>query len=96
MDKSDSLTAPCSVNPAGNRMCPNNVGMTDAERTWVTNAHNEKRSLLARGLIRNGKNPRNKNLPRAYYMPRMTYDCRAEADAIAYAQLCTMMKSDER
>ncbi|VDM75883.1 unnamed protein product [Strongylus vulgaris] len=29
-------------------------------------------------------------------MPRMTYDCKAEAEAIAYAQRCSMMKSNER
>ncbi|KHJ78295.1 SCP-like protein [Oesophagostomum dentatum] len=53
------------------------------------------RGLLAKGQIRNGKNPNNKNLPTAYYMPRMTYDCDVEAEAINYAKTCTMTKSEQ-
>ncbi|VDM75818.1 unnamed protein product [Strongylus vulgaris] len=76
-------------------MCPNNEGMTDTGRTKIVNAHNYRRGLLARGLIRNGKNPHNRNLPKAYNMPRVKYNCSVEASAIGYASLCAMVKSME-
>ncbi|RCN37634.1 hypothetical protein ANCCAN_16461, partial [Ancylostoma caninum] len=54
-----------------NTMCRGNNGMTDPGRKAVLDAHNKRRSELAKGEVRNGKNPNNKNLPTASYMPRM-------------------------
>ncbi|RCN41299.1 hypothetical protein ANCCAN_12760, partial [Ancylostoma caninum] len=54
-----------------NKICPNNKGMTDPGRKAVLDAHNQRRSQLARGRVRNGKNPNNKKLPTASFMRRM-------------------------
>ncbi|KIH61787.1 SCP-like protein [Ancylostoma duodenale] len=76
-----------------NKMCRGNTGMTDPGRKAVLDAHNKLRSQLARGEVRNGKNPNNKNLPTASYMPRMIYDCAAETAAMDYASTCALTKS---
>ncbi|KAK6746313.1 hypothetical protein RB195_012430 [Necator americanus] len=76
-----------------NTMCAGNDGMTDEARNKVLSEHNNKRSLLARGLIRNGKNVNKRNLPASSYMPKMIYDCATEASAIEYANTCTLVKS---
>ncbi|EYC12737.1 hypothetical protein Y032_0046g1397 [Ancylostoma ceylanicum] len=78
-----------------NTMCRNNKGMTDPGRKAVLDAHNKRRSQLAKGEVRNGKNPNNKNLPTASFMPRMVYDCDVEAGAIEYASSCTLEQSKQ-
>ncbi|KIH45178.1 SCP-like protein, partial [Ancylostoma duodenale] len=93
-----------------NTKCPNNVGMGDKARKAILNAHNRRRSKLARGMIRNGKKATNKNLPTSSFMPKMkynthathvvvdisTYDCATEAEAIDYADRCELTKSAEK
>ncbi|KHJ96783.1 SCP-like protein [Oesophagostomum dentatum] len=84
--------------PGQNTMCKGNKGMTDQPRLKVLEYHNIKRSLLARGLVQNGKNSKSsdkKNLPQASYMPKMVYDCETEAEAITYAETCLFTKSPE-
>ncbi|EYC12699.1 hypothetical protein Y032_0046g1371 [Ancylostoma ceylanicum] len=78
-----------------NKMCRGNKGMTDPGRTAILEAHNKRRSQLAKGQVRNGKNPNNNNLKTASYMPRMTYDCVAETAAMDYASTCALTKSPE-
>ncbi|KIH50551.1 hypothetical protein ANCDUO_19370 [Ancylostoma duodenale] len=53
-------------------------------------------SKLARGLVRNGKKPTNKNLPTASFMLKMIYDCATEGEAIDYANSCELTKSPEQ
>ncbi|CAJ0595583.1 unnamed protein product [Cylicocyclus nassatus] len=72
-----------------------NAYMTVAGRTKVVNAHNYRRTLLATGQIRNGKNPSNANLPTAAFMSKMEYDMNLEAQAIEHAKGCSLIKSDE-
>ncbi|CAJ0595582.1 unnamed protein product [Cylicocyclus nassatus] len=72
-----------------------NAYMTVAGRTKVVNAHNYRRTLLATGQIRNGKNPSNANLPTAAFMSKMEYDMNLEAQAIEHAKGCSLEKSDE-
>ncbi|EYC12701.1 hypothetical protein Y032_0046g1372 [Ancylostoma ceylanicum] len=78
-----------------NTKCPKNKGMGDPARQAILDVHNKQRSRLARGLIRNGKNVTNKNLPTASFMPKMVYDCTTEAEAIEYANTCELVKSEE-
>ncbi|ETN68242.1 hypothetical protein NECAME_15942, partial [Necator americanus] len=75
-------------------MCKNDA-MTDQARTAVLEAHNNRRSLLARGLVRNGKNPTNRNLSAATYMSAMVYECNLETEAMNYASTCPQTKSSE-
>ncbi|KAK6759036.1 hypothetical protein RB195_016328 [Necator americanus] len=77
-----------------NKMCSANKGMSDSTRKMVLEAHNTKRSLLARGKVRNGQNPKG-NLSTSSYMPAMVYDCDVEASAIQYASTCPSAKSPE-
>ncbi|KIH61789.1 hypothetical protein ANCDUO_07936 [Ancylostoma duodenale] len=70
--------------------------MGDPARKAILDVHNKRRSRLARGLIRNGKNVTNGNLPTASFMPKMVYDCATEADAIDYADSCELKKSAEK
>ncbi|EYC12702.1 hypothetical protein Y032_0046g1373 [Ancylostoma ceylanicum] len=76
-----------------NTKCPKNKGMGDPARKAILDAHNKRRSKLARGQIRNGRKATNKNLPTASFMTKMTYDCATEAEAIEYANTCELMKS---
>ncbi|RCN49172.1 SCP-like protein [Ancylostoma caninum] len=78
-----------------NTMCVGNNAMTDLARNKVLDAHNSKRSLLARGQIRSGKNPHNQHLPMSCFMPKMIYDCPTETEAIKYASTCSFKKSPE-
>ncbi|EYC12742.1 hypothetical protein Y032_0046g1398 [Ancylostoma ceylanicum] len=79
-----------------NKMCRGNKEMTDPGRKAALEAHNKRRSQLAKGKVRNGKNPNNKNLPTASFMARMEYDCEAEAGAIAYASTCAFKQSPQK
>ncbi|KIH53649.1 SCP-like protein, partial [Ancylostoma duodenale] len=101
--KCDKQTGLCVLNgtpppPGGgpNTKCPNNVGMGDKARKAILDAHNRRRSKLARGMIRNGRKATNKNLPTSSFMPKMTYDCATEAEAIDYADRCELTKSAEK
>ncbi|CAJ0595741.1 unnamed protein product [Cylicocyclus nassatus] len=69
--------------------------MTAAGRNKAVKTHNYRRTLLATGQIRNGKNPSNANLPTAAFMSKMEYDMDLEAQAIDYAKGCSLKKSDE-
>ncbi|RCN34915.1 hypothetical protein ANCCAN_19236 [Ancylostoma caninum] len=60
-----------------NTKCPNNKGMGDPARKAILDAHNKRRSRLARGLVRNGKKATNKNLPTASFMPKMVRQFKA-------------------
>ncbi|RCN33387.1 hypothetical protein ANCCAN_20781 [Ancylostoma caninum] len=60
-----------------NTKCPNNKGMGDPARKAILDAHNKRRSKLARGLVRNGKKATNKNLPTASFMPKMVRQFKA-------------------
>ncbi|EYC26220.1 hypothetical protein Y032_0010g1025 [Ancylostoma ceylanicum] len=61
--------------------------MTPARRESVVNIHNNYRSALARGRVRNGKEG-NVNCPTATNMYQMRYDMAMEAEAQAYADSC--------
>ncbi|ETN69555.1 hypothetical protein NECAME_19466, partial [Necator americanus] len=74
-------------------MCQGNKGMTDEGRKKVLEAHNTRRSLLARGLVQNGKST--SKLPSSLFMPKMIYNCETEASAIEYAKGCSLKKSEE-
>ncbi|KAK6746316.1 hypothetical protein RB195_012431 [Necator americanus] len=76
-----------------NTMCQGNKGMTDEGRKKVLEAHNTRRSLLARGLVQNGKST--SKLPSSLFMPKMIYNCETEASAIEYANGCSLKKSEE-
>ncbi|RCN47299.1 SCP-like protein [Ancylostoma caninum] len=64
-------------------------GMTQQLRDKVVSMHNRYRSMLARGLVRNGKEG-NPNCPTAMNMYEMRYDTAMEAEAQAYANSCPM------
>ncbi|KAK6746315.1 hypothetical protein RB195_012431 [Necator americanus] len=85
-------TPPCSGGGT-NTMCQGNKGMTDEGRKKVLEAHNTRRSLLARGLVQNGKST--SKLPSSLFMPKMIYNCETEASAIEYANGCSLKKSEE-
>ncbi|KAK6746317.1 hypothetical protein RB195_012432 [Necator americanus] len=76
-----------------NTMCQGNKGMTDEARKKILEAHNTRRSLLARGLVQNGKS--SNKLPSSLFMPKMIYNCETEASAIEYANGCSLKKSEE-
>ncbi|EYC00409.1 hypothetical protein Y032_0116g611 [Ancylostoma ceylanicum] len=79
-----------------NTICVGNDAMVDSARKKIEDSHNSKRSLLARGRVCSGKNPNNhQNLPLAYFMPKMIYDCATETEAIKYASTCSLKKSPE-
>ncbi|CAJ0595584.1 unnamed protein product [Cylicocyclus nassatus] len=69
--------------------------MTAAGRNKVVKTHNYRRTLLATGQIRNGKNPSNANLPTAAFMSKMDYNMNLEAQAIEHAKGCSLKKSNE-
>ncbi|KAL6732559.1 hypothetical protein Aduo_003309 [Ancylostoma duodenale] len=61
--------------------------MTQELRDKVVSMHNHYRSILARGLVRNGKEG-NPNCPTAMNMYEMRYDTAMEVEAQAYANSC--------
>ncbi|KHJ90112.1 SCP-like protein [Oesophagostomum dentatum] len=59
--------------------------MTDKIRTRILNIHNELRSLVARGLARNGTQG---YAPKASAMYKLKYDCKLEELAMSHAKTC--------
>ncbi|EPB73816.1 SCP-like protein [Ancylostoma ceylanicum] len=81
-----------TLGPIYSIMCPGNPGlMTDVVRANILQMHNWRRSQLAFGKIKNGKN--DYNLPPASNMYKMNYDCNLEKNALAFASRCTMTSS---
>ncbi|CAJ0588240.1 unnamed protein product [Cylicocyclus nassatus] len=76
-----------------NTMCRGNKGMSDHTRQKVLEEHNIRRSLLATGQVVNG--PTKEKLATSAFMPKMIYDCKAEAEAISYSKTCSLTKSEE-
>ncbi|KAL6732445.1 hypothetical protein Aduo_003205 [Ancylostoma duodenale] len=76
-------------NPGG--MCPN-AEMTDVIRNEILRMHNWRRTKLAQGRIKNGKN--NYYLPKASNMYKMKYDCNLETSALTYAKQCQLGPSN--
>ncbi|EPB68884.1 SCP-like protein [Ancylostoma ceylanicum] len=75
------------------RMCPQNGHIsTDAIRNIFLNLHNEHRSNLARGLVKNGNTQ--SFARQASKMIKLTYDCAAEKSAFAWAQQCKNQDSN--
>ncbi|EYC26225.1 hypothetical protein Y032_0010g1028 [Ancylostoma ceylanicum] len=66
--------------------------MTQELRDKVITMHNYRRSILARGEVRNGK-PGNPNCPTAMNMYKMKYDMSMEEEAKAYASECPLAGS---
>ncbi|EPB69403.1 SCP-like protein [Ancylostoma ceylanicum] len=67
--------------------------MTQEVRDKIISFHNDYRSTLARGLVRNGKEG-NPNCPTAMNMYRMRYDMALEKEAQAYANSCPTVGSE--
>ncbi|KIH68013.1 SCP-like protein [Ancylostoma duodenale] len=65
--------------------------MTDPVREAFLNAHNNYRSMLAKGQAQNGNYG---FAPQAMNMQKMTYDCTAELGAIQYSGTCSRVLSD--
>ncbi|RCN47661.1 SCP-like protein [Ancylostoma caninum] len=85
------VTPPGPILP---NMCPGNAGlMTDVIRTNILQMHNWRRSQLAFGNIKNGKN--DYNLPTASNMYKMAYDCNLEKDALVFASKCSLASSPQ-
>ncbi|EYC28904.1 hypothetical protein Y032_0007g3490 [Ancylostoma ceylanicum] len=80
---------PCPPTTGG--MC-SNTEMTDTIRRKILQMHNWRRSQLALGNIKNGKN--SYNCPTAANMYKMKYDCDLENLALAYAKQCTLAPSN--
>ncbi|KAL6732446.1 hypothetical protein Aduo_003206 [Ancylostoma duodenale] len=80
---------PCPPTTGG--MC-SNTDMTDTIRRKILQMHNWRRSQLALGNIKNGKN--SYNCPTASNMYKMKYDCELENLALAYAKKCTLVPSN--
>ncbi|RCN52265.1 SCP-like protein [Ancylostoma caninum] len=72
--------------PQGGGMC-SNAEMTDEVRKKILDMHNWRRSQLALGRIKNGRNPY--NCPTAANMYKMKYDCELEKSALDYAKQCS-------
>ncbi|EYC33394.1 hypothetical protein Y032_0002g776 [Ancylostoma ceylanicum] len=70
-----------------------NPGMTDTVREAFLNAHNNYRSLLAKGQAQNGNFG---YAPQAMNMQKMEYDCAAEQAAIQYSGTCSRVLSDPK
>ncbi|KAL6732066.1 hypothetical protein Aduo_002866 [Ancylostoma duodenale] len=86
------ITPPGPIFP---NMCLGNQGlMTDVIRTNILQMHNWRRSQLAFGNIKNGRN--DYNFPTASNMYKMVYDCNLEKDALAFANHCTLTTSASR
>ncbi|KAK6754685.1 hypothetical protein RB195_013585 [Necator americanus] len=80
-----TTTTPTQVGP--NTMCSGNIGISnDDERNAFLSKHNELRSNLARGLVKNGKT--NSYARRASKMNKLKYDCSAEKIAYNWASKC--------
>ncbi|RCN52264.1 SCP-like protein, partial [Ancylostoma caninum] len=75
----------------GSGMC-SNAEMTDEVRKKILDMHNWRRSQVALGRIRNGRN--SYNCPTAANMYKMEYDCELEKSALDYAKQCSHMPSD--
>ncbi|KAK5984664.1 hypothetical protein GCK32_005388 [Trichostrongylus colubriformis] len=76
-----------TVNPAINRMCPDNQDMNDRIRSKALDAHDFRRRQLARGAV---VNKRGRNLPQASNMRKLKYDCKLEKSAVAAAATCSI------
>ncbi|RCN43960.1 SCP-like protein [Ancylostoma caninum] len=69
------------------QICPNNAHITTDEiRNIFLNLHNQHRSNLARGLVRNGNTQAFAR--QASKMIKLTYSCTAETSAFAWARQC--------
>ncbi|EYB82176.1 hypothetical protein Y032_0365g3591 [Ancylostoma ceylanicum] len=86
-------TTTSTAPPGATRMCPQNGHIsTDAIRNIFLNLHNEHRSNLARGLVKNGNTQ--SFARQASKMIKLTYDCAAEKSAFAWAQQCKNQDSN--
>ncbi|KAK6731597.1 hypothetical protein RB195_007828 [Necator americanus] len=68
--------------------------MTDEIRDKIVTMHNYRRSLLAQGTVRNGKEGK-PNCGTAKNMYRMKYDKSLETEAQKYADTCALVSSGE-
>ncbi|EPB76656.1 hypothetical protein ANCCEY_04286 [Ancylostoma ceylanicum] len=66
--------------------------MTPEIRNKIIDMHNYRRSIVAKGTVRNGKEG-NPNCPAATNMYHMRYDIALEREAQAYADTCTTVGS---
>ncbi|KAK5964723.1 SCP domain-containing protein, partial [Trichostrongylus colubriformis] len=82
----EGSTGGSTVNPAINRICPNNQLMNDRIRNNALRAHNYRRSRLAQGLV---TNKAGKTLPMASNMHRLAYNCSLEESAMTAASSCS-------
>ncbi|EYB82174.1 hypothetical protein Y032_0365g3590 [Ancylostoma ceylanicum] len=88
-------TTTSTAPPGATAMCPQNGHIsTDAIRNIFLNLHNEHRSNLARGLVKNGNSQ--SFARQASKMIKLTYDCAAERTAFAWAQQCKNQDSNTR
>ncbi|RCN47296.1 SCP-like protein [Ancylostoma caninum] len=85
--KSTAAPATESTAAAAETTAQSSGGMTQELRDKVVNMHNYYRSMLARGLVRNGK-VGNPNCPQATNMYKMRYDMAMESEAQMYADSC--------
>ncbi|KHJ96468.1 SCP-like protein [Oesophagostomum dentatum] len=76
---------PLSYAEDGTNTICSTSGMTDKIRTRILNIHNELRSLVARGLARNGTQG---YAPKASAMYKLKYDCKLEELAMSHAKTC--------
>ncbi|KAK5981296.1 SCP domain-containing protein [Trichostrongylus colubriformis] len=84
-------TVPTStVNPAINRICPDNHLMNDRIRSNAIQSHNYRRSQLARGFVRNKAG---RTLPSATNMYKLAYNCSLEISAMNVASSCSILPS---
>ncbi|PIO67341.1 SCP-like protein [Teladorsagia circumcincta] len=74
-----------------NQICTSNPGMNDRIRIKALQAHNFRRSNLARGLV--SKNT-GKRLPSAANMIRLRYNCSLETSAKAAVDSCSTTYSN--
>ncbi|KAL6744168.1 hypothetical protein Aduo_017129 [Ancylostoma duodenale] len=81
--------------PRTNNICPQltTARMSDQARNLIVDIHNRRRTVLAQGLVRNGRN--NYNMPQGSNIMTMRYNCDLEKDAQMYADLCTSAGSPE-
>ncbi|EYC26238.1 hypothetical protein Y032_0010g1034 [Ancylostoma ceylanicum] len=85
---SSSPASSTSAKPTTTTKPASTEAMTEEIRNKIITMHNYRRTIVAQGTVRNGKEG-NPNCPMATNMYEMRYDMALEAEAQAYADTCS-------